>query len=392
MNPQKPLSVKEFIHAVDLHLQFGYQSVVVEGEISGYRATPATYQFNLKEEEAMLRSVIFKNRLQHPLEDGMKIRATGTPKLHPQYGFSFQIETLELAGEGELRRAYELLKAKLEQEGLFDPARKRPIPEFPRRIGLVTSKEGAVLHDFMRVLNSRWGGLEIVFTPVMVQGIGAVDQIVGALGYLNQLAEPLDTLVLIRGGGSLDDLQAFNSEPVARAVAGSRTPIVVGVGHEPDISLADLVADLRAPTPTQAAHLVAPSREEVSRHLDQQKADLTRSIRQLVDESGRRLQLLAGSLEAVLKQPLEQIRNAETRLRQFLTRFSGQVATYQQNLAGLSRLLAAANPQGLLSRGYSITFAGNTIVKDASQVKAGDDLVIQLHAGKLGAKVDDRQR
>lgn len=390
MNPQQTLGVKEFISAVDLHLQFGYQGVTVEGEISGYRATPATFQFNLKEEDAMLRSVIFKNRLQHELEDGMKVRATGTPKLHPQYGFSFQIESLELAGEGELMRAFELLKAKLEGEGLFDPARKRPIPQFPARIGLVTSKEGAVLHDFMRVLNARWGGLEIVFTPVMVQGIGAVDQIVGALNYLNQLSDPLDTIVLIRGGGSLDDLQAFNSEPVSRAVAGSRTPIIVGVGHEPDISLADLVADLRAPTPTQAAHLVAPSREEIGRQLAQHQVGITRCVRQLIEENGRRLQLLVSGLEAVLRQPSEQVQRAETRLRQFLTRCEGAVARQKEQMSGLGRLLTASNPANLLERGYSIAYAGGQILRDPQDVKPGDDLVIQLHKGKLGAKADEQ--
>lgn len=388
MNPQQNLGVKEFIAAVDLHLQFGYQSVTVEGEISGYRATPATFQFNLKEEEAMLRSVIFKNRLQHLLEDGMKVRATGTPKLHPQYGFSFQIESLELAGEGELMRAFELLKAKLETEGLFDPARKRPIPEFPQRIGLITSKEGAVLHDFMRVLNSRWGGVDIVFAPVMVQGIGSVDQIVGALNFLNQLSEPLDTIVLIRGGGSLDDLQSFNSEPVARAVAGSRTPIVVGVGHEPDVSLADMVADLRAPTPTQAAHLVVPNREEIERLLDQQRTNIGRCVQTLIDENGRRLQVLVGGLEAVLRQPMEQVQVAENKLRQFLTRCEGSVARQKEAVSGLGRLLAAANPANLLERGYSIAYADDKIVRDVNQVKTGDKLVIQLHKGKLGAKVD----
>lgn len=389
MNPQDTIGVKEFIKALDLHLQFGYQNVTVEGEVSGLRATPATFQFSLKEEEAVLRSVIFKNRMNQPLEDGMKIRATGTPGLHPQYGFSFKVETIELAGEGELKRAFELLKAKLEGEGLFDPARKRELPQFPKRIGLVTSKEGAVLHDFLRVVNSRWGGLEIILAPVMVQGIGSVEQIVGALRYLNQLPDPVDVLVLIRGGGSLEDLQSFNSEPVAREVAGSRTPIIVGVGHEPDISLADLVADVRAATPTHAAQIVVPSREEIGRRLNQEFINIGRCMSQLVTENGRRLQALPGSLEAVLRRPLEQVRMAEMRLRQFLTRFGGEVARYQQNLQGLSRLLAASNPTGILSRGYSITYSGGVIVKDKAQVKPGDKLVIKLHASELKAKADE---
>ncbi len=391
MNPQQPLGVKEFIEAVDLHLQFGYQGVTVEGEISGFRATPATFQFSLKEGEAALRSVIFKNRLQQPLEDGMKIRATGTPKLHPQYGFSFHVDSVELAGEGELMRAYELLKAKLESEGLFDVSRKRPLPRFPQRVGVITSKQGVVFHDFMKELNARWGGVHIVFVPVMVQGTGSVEQIVEAIRTLNQLPEPLEVIALIRGGGSLEDLLTFNSEPVAREVSSSRTPMVVGVGHEPDISLADLVADVRASTPTQAARIIAPLRSEVMLELNHAKQKINHHMSRQLNLQNQRLEQLARALEVVLRRPLERLRLSEMKLRQAITRMSGEVGRQKAQLAGLSRLLEAANPKKLLERGYSITSTGGLILKDPGKVKPGDALVIQLHAGKLGAKVDERK-
>jgi exodeoxyribonuclease VII large subunit len=268
MQPQI-ISVSEFIGIINETLGFAYPQVIVEGEVSGFKVNQGKFVFfDLKDENHTLGCFMMARDLALPIEDGMKIRVTGGPKVTKFSRFSLTVRAIELAGEGELRRAMELLRRKLTAEGLFDLSRKRPLPTYPRRIGLITSGTSAAYHDFIKILNARWGGVEVLLADVTVQGITAPDQIVGALGYFNQLSEPADVLVLIRGGGSLEDLQAFSTEPVARAVAASRTPIIVGVGHEVDTSLADHAADVRAATPTDAARLVVPDRSEISARID----------------------------------------------------------------------------------------------------------------------------
>ncbi|HSH31858.1 MAG TPA: exodeoxyribonuclease VII large subunit, partial [Candidatus Saccharimonadales bacterium] len=227
------ISVKEFIAILNETLAFAYPLVTVEGEVSGFKVNQGKWVFfDLKDEEATLGCFMPLYQLKVPLEDGMKVRVGGTPKLTKWGKFSFTARTVELAGEGELRRAFEILRAKLEQEGLFAPQRKRALPPFPATIGLITSAQSAAYHDFTKILQARWGGVTVKVADVQVQGAPAPDQIVMAIDYFNQLPLPVEVVVLIRGGGSLEDLQAFNTESVARAVAASRTPMVVGVGHE----------------------------------------------------------------------------------------------------------------------------------------------------------------
>ena len=248
------ISVSEFIAILNETLTYAFPIVTVEGEVSEYKVWKTLAFFKIKEGEAAMDCMMPTGLIKTTIEDGMKIRLTGNPRFSGKGRYSFTGKSLELVGEGAIRRAFELLRRRLESEGLFNPERKRPLPKYPQRIGLITSADSAGYADFMKTLNSRWGGVTVELVHVQVQGGPAVEQIVAAFGYFNQLASPVDTVALIRGGGSLEDLQAFNTEPVARAVAGSRTPVIVGVGHEVDVSLADFAADVRAITPTNAVN------------------------------------------------------------------------------------------------------------------------------------------
>ena len=265
------LSVAQFLDAANQALrQLDAASLAVEGEVSDARVAQGKWvSFDLKDgkEAAVLKCFATVWQLPGPLENGMKVRVSGLPKIYERFGtFRLNVQHLELVGEGALRHAYELLKKKLTEEGLFDPGRKRAIARFPERIGLITSRDAAAYGDFLRVLGNRWGGVEILFVPVHVQGKEAVPDMLAAFAAFQAMgeAERPEALVLVRGGGGLEDLHAFNDESVARAVFQSKVPVVVGVGHERDESLCDFVADVRASTPSNAAERLSPSREEIA--------------------------------------------------------------------------------------------------------------------------------
>ncbi|GAC1369775.1 MAG: exodeoxyribonuclease VII large subunit [Candidatus Saccharimonadales bacterium] len=411
MTPQV-ISVTEFMTIINETLSFAYPQVVVEGEVSGFKISQGKFAFfDLKDDKSLLGCFMMAHDLKLPIEDGMKIRVTGAPKVFPKSSrFSLTVRSIELAGEGELRRAMELLKRKLHAEGLFDSGRRRPIPKFPTRIGLITSGTSAAYADFIKILGARWSGVEVLLADVSVQGLQAPDQIVGALEYFNQLSPPVDMVVLIRGGGSLEDLMAFSTEPVARAVAASRTPIVVGVGHEVDVSLADYAADLRAATPTDAARLVVPDRQEIlsliAHHTSRQEGGLTAAAA----EFRRRTDQALSRLETSLRHPRERVTALQARLERGLDRILAQSrahAQYAQSLEhrlsdrtanllierrsrviGLTRLLRGFDSQAVLARGYSITRAGGRVLRRAAEAKPGGGLMIQLAEGIIAAKVE----
>jgi exodeoxyribonuclease VII large subunit len=262
-------SVAEFIGNVNDIIAGEF---VIEGEISQYKVSQGKWIFfDLKDDRATLNcfSTIFM--LPAPLEDGMRVQVLGYPKVQEKSGrFSFTVQKVVPIGAGALQRAYTLLKEKLTTEGLFSVGRKRSLPGLPSRIGVIASRESAAFGDFSKIINGRWGGLEIIVRQVTVQGETAVDEIVGAFQEFNSLPELCDVVVLIRGGGSLEDLAAFNSEAVVRAVYGSRSPVVTGVGHERDETLVDFAADVRAATPTHAAQLIVPDRKEFLANLEMQ--------------------------------------------------------------------------------------------------------------------------
>jgi exodeoxyribonuclease VII large subunit len=392
MTPQA-IGVTEFLNIINETLRFAYPQVMVEGEVSGFKISQGKFAFfDLKDDKSVLGCFMMAHDLKLPLEDGMKIRATGAPKVFPRSSkFSLTVRDVQLAGEGELRRAMELLKLKLTAEGLFEASRKRALPKFPTRIGLITSGTSAAYADFVKILGARWGGVEVLLADVSVQGAQAVDQIVGALEYFNQLSPPVDVVVLIRGGGSLEDLIAFSTEPVARAVAASRTPIVVGVGHEIDVSLADFAADLRAATPTDAARLVVPDRTEVAARITHLVSRQHSALANVTGEYRRRTDQALSRLERTLRYPRERLADLEHRL---LDRTANLLIERRARVTGLTRLLRGFDPQAVLARGYSITRAHGHVLRRASQATAGEPLMIQLAEGIIAAKVekiDDNQ-
>lgn len=236
----------DFVAVFNQTIEHVYPVVTIEGELANFKVSRnAWVYFDIKDDLASIKFFGSVYSLPGPLEDGLKLRVVGAPRLHPQFGFSITFQSIQPVGEGAVKKAADLLRDKLEAEGLFAPERKRPLPEIPRRIGLVTAEASAACADFIKILGERWGGLEILLVDVLVQGAEAPIQITSAMKHFEQLSPLADVIVLTRGGGSAEDLAAFNDERVVRAIAGSRTPTLVAIGHEVDVSLAELAADRR---------------------------------------------------------------------------------------------------------------------------------------------------
>ncbi|MDX1766209.1 MAG: exodeoxyribonuclease VII large subunit [Candidatus Saccharimonadales bacterium] len=360
------LSVSEFVSLLNQTLEFAYPLVTIEGEISDYRGPNRNghHYLTLKDEQANLKCVAFAGTVSTVLEEGMQVVVKGSPNHHPKYGFSFVAHSVAPSGEGALKRAFLLLKAKLEKEGLFDLGRKRPIEVYPRRIGVISSSQAAGYRDFIKILTDRWVGVEVLLADVQVQGDPASGQIVRAFEYFNQMKQPVDTVVLIRGGGSLEDLQAFNEETVVRAVVGSRIPTIVGVGHEVDISLADLAADLRAATPSEAAQLAVPNLADELRRIEQYK-----------------LQIASISISR------DKFDRLKTDLQQIVETYGLGLKMNKTIINSHKQTLMLTNPQNVLSRGYSIARYQGRVLKRAEQVKSGDRVVLQLHQGQVETEV-----
>ncbi len=361
-------SVSDFVVALNQTLEFAYSYVEVQGELSNFRVSKNKWvYFDLKDETASLKCFTTVYALPGPLEDGMVVRVAGSPRLHPLYNFSFQVQSIVPIGEGALRRAADLLAAKLEAEGLFDASRKRPLPYPPRRIALITAGDSAAYADFMKISNARWGGLHIVHYNVLVQGEQAPGEIVAALKRVNESDAAPDVVVMVRGGGSADDLAAWSDERVVRAVAGSRVPTLVAIGHEIDVSLAELAADSRASTPSNAAELLLPDRKEELRHL---RAYLRRLDEQLMVSITRRrtgLVMLTERLDEELRQVAQLAR---------------------QRLTTAQSLLAAYDPVRPLSQGYAFVQAssGKTVTR-AAQLQEGNEIEVKFIDGKVVSQV-----
>lgn len=301
----------------------------------------------------------------------MRVQIVAQPRLTTRGKFSLTVREVSPVGVGSIKRAFELLKAKLDKEGLFDPSRKRILPRIPKRVGLIASIESAGYADFIKILNHRWGGVAVDVANVQVQGVGAAQQVQNALDFFNQQAEPPEVLVLARGGGSADDLSVFNDEQLVRAIAGSRVPTLVGVGHEVDISLADLAADVRAATPSNAAQILVPDRHAFLAELAQRERRLSERMEGRVSEITRLVNTvasrMASRLDYVLNDRIKLVTQAELLLKQF-------------------------DPKVVLQRGYSLVRdqKGN-LVKDAAKITPGEMLTITtaraiIRAGVIDAK------
>jgi exodeoxyribonuclease VII large subunit len=328
------LSVSDFIALTNQTLEYAYPSVTIEGEVASFKVNQGKFVFfDLKDSGASVGCFMTVWQLRLPIEDGMKVIVTATPKLTQWGKFSLTIKSIRPTGEGALKKSFELLRAKLENEGLFADERKRALPALPQHVAVISSTQAAGYADFIKILNDRWGGLQVDVAHVQVQGEAAPDQMIRALRYFNERDMLPEVIVIIRGGGSADDLAAFNDEPLVRAIASSRVPTLVGVGHEVDISLADMVADVRAATPSNAAQLLVPDRTEIIRRVRSQ-------VRSLLP---RTEQAIAGERAIVKNQLALALRAVDRRVEQ-----------YDAQVAGLRRVLAELDPRRVLERGYAL--------------------------------------
>jgi exodeoxyribonuclease VII large subunit len=363
------LSVSEFVAVLNQTLEFAYPSVVITGELANFRVSKNRWvYFDLKDELSSVKFFGTVYNLPGPLEDGMLLRVRGQPRLHNLYGFSVNVIRIRPAGEGSIKKAAQLLQAKLAAEGLFDESRKRGLPYPPRRIGLVASRQSAAYADFIKVLAARWGGIDIELLDVQVQGEAAPGQIVAAIEQFNARPAPPEALVIIRGGGSAEDLAAFSTEPVTRAVAASRVPTLVAIGHEVDLSLAELAADRRASTPSNAAELLVPDRAQV-------RAALATAADRLQQAGRRQLQSARAGL-----------REQSIGLEQGLTRIFDRATT---TLSNQSQLLAILNPRAILRRGYAIVRWDGAVVRSTAALSPGGIVDVQISDGGFSATVNN---
>lgn len=380
-------SVSEFV--AHINTLVSSEVFAVEGEVSGFNLSQGRWVFfDLKDEktEAKVGCFMMAFRLKMPVENGMKVRVVGTPRVHEKSGqFRITVEAVELVGEGALRRAYELLKKKLAAEGLFAPERKRPLPRFPEVVGVVASRESAAYGDFMRIGRNRWAGAMILLAHVQVQGAQATPDVVAAVERLQSATPAPDVIVLIRGGGSLEDLQAFNSEDVARAIFTSRIPVVVGVGHERDESIADYVADVRASTPSNAAELIFPDRDEIEYALTSMLYSMKVAVEGKIMSCRAETDRFVTRLDTFFRDRVAHVSTLATRL---LTSTSSWIRRFADQVASAERLLKSLDPRAVLRRGYSITFAPDgSVLRTPADAPAGSEIRTALAGGQLKSRV-----
>jgi exodeoxyribonuclease VII large subunit len=433
-------SVRDLVTATRTHLEREYSDIWVEGEISNFRGHDSGHlYFTLKDRDAQIRAVMFRSQarlLRFRPEDGMQIILRGRVTIYEGRGeLQLSAEYLEPKGAGALQIAFEQLKAKLEAEGLFDAARKQVVPALPQRIGIVTSPQAAALRDILNVLRRRHRSANVIIYPAQVQGEAAALEISAGVKHFNR-AKNVDVIIVARGGGSAEDLAAFNHEGLARAVYSSQIPVISAVGHETDFTIIDFVADLRAPTPSAAAELVIRSRQDIEEQAESLQQRLSRAIRyrllmarqtlteaaqhgafaRMVDGINRRQQRLDDlqfRLEKAERRLIEQhrrrwehasavVRHYDARrvlggIRQNLASRTSEMAAAMRNtllrqrsrIENLEQQLKALSPEAILERGYALVFdSSGRLVKDSAQVKTGDQITARLAHGSLAARVE----
>ena len=440
---RRTFTVSELTARIRDLLTKNFTDIFVEGEISNCREAQSGHVYcTLKDERAQIRCVWFKQqRLRvrfHP-EDGLKVTVRGSLSVYEQRGeYQIYVESMEPLGLGALQLAFDQLKRRLESEGLFDPKHKKPLPLLPRCIGLITSPKGAAVRDVVRILRRRFHNVHLTLYPVRVQGEEAAREVVKAFKFFNQ-QNFADVLILARGGGSLEDLWSFNEEIVARAIFDSRIPVITGVGHETDFTIADFVADVRASTPSAAAEIVVQTRREFDKHIADLRGALAEQMRYRILVLSRRVHELAGrrgfrrpldllrqqrqrademtsrlahGLRARLEQSRKRFTVAHLRIASFdfrmkiaalrlrLEKRSADLSVRAERLLRLKRerlqrlalQLEERSPLKVLERGYAIaTDANGIVLRDADQVSIGDSVGLQLHRGKLNTEVKSRQ-
>jgi len=370
-------------------------SVYISGEISNFtdHYKSGHLYMTLKDEGALVRAVMFRaysSKLKFKPENGMKVIVKARVSLYEKDGtYQIYIEEMQPDGVGALQIAFEQLKRKLAQEGLFDERRKRPIPKYPSKIGVITSPTGAAVRDILNILGRRYPLAEIVFAPVLVQGEGAPPQLIKALNWFN-INNAADVIIIGRGGGSIEELWAFNDEGLARAVAASRIPVISAVGHETDFTICDFVADLRAPTPSAAAELAVPDTEQLLLHIEKLLIIARRSVRAILESSNQRLTALTSrrSLTTPMYVVEEQYMRLDYLTRAFANAAKNRLYDYDRRLSSVASKLDALSPLKVLSRGYSIAYIGDKVVKNTADVSPGDKLSLRVSDGFVDCTVD----
>lgn len=363
----------------------GQMEVSVRGEVSGFKVLQRKWaSFDLKDAESRLPCFMPVFSLDTAIEDGMEVQLTGRPGVYSPYGkYTFRAQAVSPVGQGALQRAFALLQAKLEKEGLFAPEHKQPVPRFPESIGIITSRDAAAYTDVLRILNNRWGGVRIVFGHVAVQGNTAPDLIASMIAEFNQ-RHPVDVILLVRGGGSIEDLQAFNTETVVRAIFAAKIPIITGIGHERDVTLADLVADLRASTPSNAAELAVPERTSIALQLHQARTAFSQAAQHQVARQQQRLSTYQRRLQYAFAPLQQRLELFSLRLQHALARQQQTVSQYLQLLDQQATRFAALHPEHLLQRGYSVTtLTTGEVVRSIANVSAGTLLKTRLPDGTI---------
>ena len=383
------LTVTQLSHQIKNLLEGTFPEVWVEGEISNLTVPQSGHvYFTIKDEHSQIKAVLFKSSQRHlkfTLQHGMQVICRGRVSVYePRGEYQVIVEYVEPKGVGALQRAYEELKAKLEKEGLFSRDRKKPLPFLPQRIGIVTSPTGAAIRDILRVIKRRHPRMAILIYPVPVQGPDSTPAIVDAIEYFNK-EKNVDVMIVGRGGGSLEDLWTFNEEAVARAIHASRIPVISAVGHETDYTIADFVADLRAPTPSAAAEMVVESEEHLQEFIRSLSSRLVMSVRQGLE---RRRDMVRHAIR-LLADPRKRLEQYSQRIDEMLGRLVTGLRHHVRRdralLTSLTGALDHLNPLAILARGYSVTrtLPAGTIVKDASEVRSGDMLSTKLHKGEV---------
>ena len=371
----------------------------IRGEISNYKVYPSGHHyFSLKDATGALRCVMFKSsaiRLRFRPENGMKVLALGKISVFPRDG-AYQLYCTNLTpdGVGDLHVAFEQLKAKLQAEGLFDPSHKKPLPRYPGTIAIITSSAGAAVHDMLRILRKRYPLTKVLLLPVRVQGVEAPPEIVGAIRYANRWKLG-DVLITGRGGGSMEDLWAFNDERVARAIYASEIPVISAVGHEPDVTISDYVADLRAATPSNAAELAVPDREELIRQLRSMASAMGAHLAKQVKVNRQRLSTLAAARP--LQSPTAYLDERRLLLDSIQRRLCAAqqqaLAKNRQRCVRLTAALDAMSPLKVLTRGYAMAQTeGGQLLRQVEQVRSGDRFTLQLSDGRIRASVESTEQ
>ena len=366
MSEVPKLTPTEFISLVNQTLEYAYQSVVLIGEISSFKINQKKWVFfDLKDEESKVSCFMTMYQLRMPLEDGMKVLIRGVPKLTKWGSFSLTVQAIQPVGEGSIKKSLELLRKKLAAEGLFDPAKKRPMPENLSKVGVISSTQAAGYADFVKILNERWGGLKVLTAHTQVQGLDAADQIIRAIKYFNE-HDNVEIIAIIRGGGSADDLAVFNDENLVRAIAASKIPVITGIGHEVDESLADLAADIRASTPSNVAQMLTKDR----------KAEIAK----LESTIARVGQVIISNINNALRENSQKVTNIS---RDIVVKITTMLNDIKQKI----RMIEAMNPEKVLKQGYAI-ISGKMSPGEKITVTT-DSVIAEAEITKVTKKVEN---